>query len=412
MPPSTRRIAILGAGPIGLEAGLYAKHLKLPFTIYEQGRIGEHVWRWGHVKLFSPFALNATALGRRAILSADGDHTFPADEACISGREHVERYLRPLAEVLSDHIKTETRVINVGRVGFFKREAVGDPSRSRQPFLLLVRERNQDRYEEADIVLDCTGTYSHHRWLGPSGIPALGETQAEPHIAYHLVDVLGEAKKDYLNKSVLVVGSGYSAATTVSNLAKLAEEFNTTWTTWIARAGQTQPLRRIANDPLRERDRLAVQANNLATRADANIEFRANTFVESIEPQFNNQSFRVHLRSGSQKKTLEVEKIVANVGYTPDRAIYRELQIHECYASFGPMNLATALLSQKSQDCLKQPCPGPETLRNPEPSFFLLGAKSYGRNSQFLMRVGFQQVRDVFMLITGDAGLDLYKKYE
>jgi thioredoxin reductase len=411
MPLSnTPRIAILGAGPIGLEAGLYARQLKLPFTIYEQGRIGEHVWRWGHVKLFSPFGMNATALGRKAILSADGDHTFPADDACISGREHVERYLKPLAEVLREQIKTETRVINVGRIGFFKQEAIGDAARAKQPFLLLVRERNQDRYEEADLVLDCTGSYSHHRWLGPGGIPALGETQAEPNIVYHLVDVLGDAKKDYLNKSVLVIGSGYSAATTVNNLAKLAKEHNTTWVTWITRAAQTQPLRRIPNDPLRERDRLAVEANNLATRADANVEFRANTFVEAIEPQFNNQSFRVTLRTGSTKKTLDVEKIVANVGYTPDRALYRELQIHECYASFGPMKIAAALLGQKTNDCMKQTTPGPDTLRNPEPNFYILGAKSFGRNSQFLMRIGFEQVRDVFTLITGNTGLDLYKK--
>jgi cation diffusion facilitator CzcD-associated flavoprotein CzcO len=209
MPPTaTPRIAILGAGPIGLEAGLYARQLKLPFTIYEQGRIGEHVWRWGHVKLFSPFGINSTPLGRKAILALDSEYAFPADDACISGREHVERYLKPIAEVLSDNIKTEMRVINVARIGFFKQDALGDPARGKRPFLLLVREKNQDRYEEADVVLDCTGTYSHHRWLGPSGIPALGESQAEPHIAYHLVDVLGDARKDYLNKSVLVIGSG------------------------------------------------------------------------------------------------------------------------------------------------------------------------------------------------------------
>src|SRR5260370_1083666 len=182
---------------------------------------------------------------------------------------------------------------------------------------------------------------------------------------YHLVDVLCDAKKDYLNKSVLVIGSGYSAATTVSNLAKLAEEHNTTWVTWITRAAQTQPLRRIANDPLRERDRLAVWANNLATRADANVEFRASTFVEAIEPQFNNQSFRVILRSAGQKKALDVEKIVANVGYSPDRAIYRELQIHECYATFGPLKLAAALLGRKSHAGLTRTCPEAATLRNP-----------------------------------------------
>ena len=33
---------------------------------------------------------------------------------------------------------------------------------------------------------------------------------------------------------------------------------------------------------------------------------------------------------------------------------------------------------------------------NPEPGFFILGAKSYGRNSQFLLSIGWQQVDDVF----------------
>ena len=411
MPPTaTPRIAILGAGPIGLEAGLYARQLKLPFTIYEQGRVGEYVWRWGHVKLFSPFGMNATPLGRKAILAAKPEYAFPADDACISGREHVERYLTPIADVMRDRIKTDTRVLSIGRNGFFKDEAPGDPARGKQPFLLLVRERNQDRYEEADIVIDCTGTYGQHRWLGPGGIPALGELQLEPQIAYGLVDVLGDAKKDYINKAVLVIGSGYSAATTVSNLAKLGEEHNTTWVTWIARSANSRPLRRIANDPLRERDRLATNANNLATRTDANVEYRANTFVEAIEPINQNQSFRVTLKSAGQKKTQEVDKIIANVGYTPDRVLYRELQIHECYASFGPMKLAAALAGHAGQDCMKQVCPGPDTLRNPEPNYYLLGAKSYGRNSQFLLRLGFEQVRDVFTLITGNANLDLYRK--
>ena len=98
------------------------------------------------------------------------------------------------------------------------------------------------------------------------------------------------------------------------------------------------------------------------------------------------------------------------MGYTPDPSLYRELQIHECYASLGPMKLAAALLGQKSPDCLTQKCPGPDTLRNPEPNFYILGAKSFGRNSQFLLRLGFKQVRDVFTLITGNAKLDLFKK--
>ncbi len=57
------RIAVLGAGPIGLETALYARSLNLPVTVYERGRAGEHVHRWGHVRMFSPFSMNSTRLG-------------------------------------------------------------------------------------------------------------------------------------------------------------------------------------------------------------------------------------------------------------------------------------------------------------------------------------------------------------
>ena len=37
----TPRIAVLGAGPIGLEAALYARGLNLPVTVFERSRIGD-----------------------------------------------------------------------------------------------------------------------------------------------------------------------------------------------------------------------------------------------------------------------------------------------------------------------------------------------------------------------------------
>jgi thioredoxin reductase len=408
MSKNTPRLAILGAGPIGIEAGLYAQELQLPFTIYERGRTCEHLRRWGHVRLFTPFGMNVTALGRQALREAALRRDLPADDALLTGREHIEKYLGPLAEHLASQIRTETQVVQVSRRGCFKQES--DAERGRQPFVLFVREKGRERFEEADVVLDCTGTYGQHRWCGPGGLPALGETQAEPHIAYGLEDVLGDKQKDYINRSILLIGAGYSAATTACNLAQLAEAQNTTWVTWIARNSASQPLRRTPNDPLRERDRLAVRANNLATRTDDNVEYHAQTVVESIEPLAQGGGFRVNCRSAGRQRSWEVERIIANVGYTPDSNLYRELQVHECYASLAPMKLAAAILGQKGLDCLRQTAQGPESLRNPEPNFFILGAKSYGRSPLFLLRVGFEQVRDVFTLITGNAGLDLYTK--
>jgi len=405
------RIAVLGAGPIGLEAALYARKLSLPVTVYERGRVGEHLLRWGHVRLFSPFGMNSTPLGRAAIHAEQPALTFPAEQDCITGKQHQVGYLDPLAKtaLIRDCLRLETQVVQVGRRGFLKSEGAGDPRRAQQPFRLLVREKGKERIEEADVVIDCTGTYGQHRWLGEGGIPAVGELAAEPGISYGLDDVLGDKKATYAGKCVLVVGGGYSAATSVCNLSTLAQQHADTWIIWLARCAGTQPLRRLGNDPLRERDRLAVRANNLATRAEGNVEFHAQTVVEAVETFGPDKGFRVTARCAGKARTWEADRILANVGYTPDSQLYRELLIHECYASLGPMNLAAALAKQAGADCLTLTAQGPASLKNPEPNFFILGAKSYGRNPQFLLRTGFEQVRDVFTLITGKANLDLYK---
>jgi thioredoxin reductase len=405
------RIAVLGAGPIGLEAALYAATLKLPFTVYEAGRVGEHLLRWGHVRLFSPFSMNSTPLGRKCVLAPGGKLELPAESDHPTGRELLASYLEPLAAspTLRDHIQIQTRVLQVGRSGLLKEESPGDERRGKQPFRLLLRSADgKERVEEADVVLDCTGTYGQHRYLGDGGILAVGEVTAERHIAYGLEDILGERRSHYADKTTIVVGGGFSAATTVSNLATLAEKHPSTWVIWLARGTGMQPIKRVVNDTLRERDRLAVRVNTLATRPDGCVEFHPQTVIDSIEIGGPDGPFAVRGRRDGKSVKWESDRLIANVGYTPNDRPYRELQVHECYATLGPMALASALLKHAGGDCLTVPAQGAAVLRCPEPNFFVLGSKSYGRNSSFLLRAGFTQIREVFTLISGRADLDLY----
>jgi hypothetical protein len=378
----TPRLAILGAGPVGLEAALYARRLDLPVTLYERGRPGEHWHRWGHVRLFTPFSMNVTPLGRAAVLADSPKHKFPTDTECITGREHVAAYLTPLAacSALKECLRPEIQVIQVGRRGLLREEALGEPRRATAPFRLLLRDgKGHESTAEADLILDCTGTYGNHRWMGDGGIPAAGEIGAAAQIAYGLDDVLGERKAHYSGHTILVVGAGYSAATSVCNLSVLAAENPSTWVVWLARAAGTLPIKRIANDPLKERDRLAVRANTLAARGEGNIEFHAQAVVEAIESRGPDKGFLVTARVAGKPRTWEVDRIIANVGYAPDTGLSRELHVAEN-----------------------------TVLCNPEPNFFVLGAKSYGRHGEFLLRSGFEQVRDVFALIQGKTDLDLY----
>jgi hypothetical protein len=405
------RIAILGGGPVGLEAALYAAALELPVTLFERARVGEYLHQWGHVRLFSPFGMNSTPLGRSRIRSDLPDHDLPAEGALLTGREHAAAYLEPLARtpLLADVIQTETAVLYVGRKGMLKEDGPADLRRG-QPFCLLIRSGNRERLEEADVVLDCTGTYGQPRFLGAGGIPAAGELAARPHIAGGLDDVLGDRRNHYADRTVLVLGAGYSAATTVCNLAALAEKHPATWVIWLARGPATQPIRRLRNDPLRERDQLAVRANTLATRCEGNVEFHPQAAVEAVECGGPDKGFKVRGRCAGRAATWEVERVIANLGYSPNNDLYRELQVQECPASLAPLALAAALQKHAGGDGLTVPAAGPAALRNPDPNFYVLGAKSYGRNSNFFLRTGFEQVRDVFTLITGKNALDLYKK--
>src|SRR5262249_15100424 len=259
----------------------------------------------------------------------------------------------------------DSQVLAVGRRGLLKDEAPGDARRARQPFRLLIKDgKGKERVEEADAVCDCSGTYGQHRWLGNGGGPPVGELAAAPHISYALDDILGERQGHYAGRTVLVVGAGYSAATTVSNLADLSVKNPDTWVYWAVRGSGSQPIRRIPHDPLRERDRLAVRANTLATRTDDNVEFHPATVIEAVETAGPARGFKVTARRAGQPVTWNVDRVVANVGYRPDDGLYRELQVHECYASQGPMKLAAALAGKGGGDCLAHGGFGPDTLRN------------------------------------------------
>jgi thioredoxin reductase len=405
-------MAVLGAGPIGLEVALYARALNFPTVVYEQGQIGEHLRRWGHVRLFSPFGMNCTSLGCAAIRKGDSGHEFPPDAACITGREHVAAYLEPLtrAQAMAQVVSTETRVLHVGRRGFLKGDDPTGLRRARAPFVLMVQQGKQaPRLDEADVVVDCTGTYGQHRWMGEGGMPAIGESAAASNIAYGLEDVAGQRLQGSAGKSLVVVGAGYSAATTVCNLASLAETYPDTWVVWLARGGSTQPIARLTGDTLKERDRLAVRANTLATRGEGNVEFHNQTVVESVEYGGPDKGFRLRARCAGKARAWEVDRVIANVGYTPDTTLYTELQIHECPVTFAPFQLAAWLRKHPGADWVSPVLEGGHVLRNPEPNFYILGAKSYGRNSHFLLRTGFEQVREVFTLITGKSDLNLYK---
>ena len=428
------KLAILGAGPIGLEAALYARFLGYDVAIYEQGDVADSVRRWGHVCMFTPFGMNRSPLGLAAIGAQDESYQPPTDDALLTGHEWIDRYLLPLSQtdLLADHLRLQTTVLHVGKEELLKCDLAGHEDRGDWSFRLLVRNpAGEERIELADAVLDCTGVFRQPGWLGHGGISAVGEAALRDQIEYRLPDLLGKGRDRYAGKHTLLIGAGSSAATNAVALAELAKHTPGTRITWITRregpAGAGGPIEVIANDRLPQRAELARRANALTQSGpavpagherphDARPEAKSDgghrttfwpaTHVESIRPG-HPTGLQVEL-SGRHAGTHSFDEVIANIGFRPDRGMYRELQVHECYASECPMKLAAALAGNPSADCLDQQACGSQTLLNPEPNFYVLGAKSYGRKTNFLLAVGLAQIREVFTIIGDRSTLDLY----
>ncbi len=373
-----RSIAIVGAGPIGLEAATLARKIGWSVDVFESGVVGQAVAQWGHVKLFSPWGLNRSPWGNALIGHPEDPHAFP------TGSEFRTNYLLPLAHHLGPNLHLHTRVLGISRRDGLKGEFLGKRQAHAGPFVLHLKDESGERYHFADIVFDTSGVYETPAKLGPGGLSAIGEESLSDRIIHHIPNVQSNPER-FENKDVLLVGAGHSAVTTL----RLLHELGTTRVHWIFRRDTPYPV--IDDDPLPQRAELAHFGNAAARKDFANIIPMPHVQIESI--QAAQDQLLVSIGHG---QTILVDEVISNVGYLPDLNLTRELQVHHCWASEGPMKLAATLLAASGgADCLTQSSAGVATLLNPEPNFFVLGAKSYGRNSSFLLKLGLQQIEEV-----------------
>ncbi len=414
--PARNTLAIIGAGPIGLEAAAAALDRGFDVHVFERGEIGAHPIAWGHVRMFTPWRMNLGPASLARLRASDW--STPASDDFPSGLELATRYLEPLARLpeLKDRVHTHAQVVYVSRSGALKGDAIGKAERRDHPFRLLVRDAGgRENFLHAYSVIDASGVYGQPNWAGDGGIPARSELYLAPQLSYHVDDVLGMRRERYAGKRTLVIGAGASAATVVADLATPAGPVPGTNVVWATRKLAGEVYREIPDDPLPERRALYARARSLVRGEDQAVSHVGGARIEGFEFNSATHRYRVTLmvsepppagaeqaRSEDESPEVaerprieEVDRIIVNTGFGPDNSIYRELQIHECYASRGPMNLSAALLGAGAGDCLTTPSFGADVLANPEPDFFILGNKSYGRYNNFLLETGYKQVADV-----------------
>jgi hypothetical protein len=398
--PARNTLAIVGAGPIGLEATLAALDAGLDVHVFERGEAGAHMLAWGHVRMFTPWRMNVGPASRAHLERAGW--TPPAWDECPTGAEYVERCLKPLARLpeLAARLHARAQVVHIGRRGLLKSDSPPEGGRRRHPFRVLVRDPGgRESFLHAFSAIDASGVFGQPNWAGDGGIPARSELYLAPQLSYHPDDVLGLARERYAGHRTLVIGAGTSAATTVAALAQLATEAPDTSVVWATRRSVDELFPPIADDPLSERHALYSRARQMASGADPAVSAIGHARVEGFEFNSATHRYRVTLMADDQPRIEEVDRIIVNTGFGPDDSLYRELQVHECYASRGPMRLSAALAGADSGDCLTVPAFGADALTNPEPDFFILGHKSYGRNPSFLLETGFKQVAEAIAML-------------
>jgi thioredoxin reductase len=394
MNQSNLPVAVIGAGPVGLAA---AAHLiskgETPLVLEAGASVGASMLSWGHVQLFSPwhYAIDAVSA---SMLEAAG-WASPSAEDYPTGRELVERYLAPLAALpqIRPHLRLGTRVTSVARQGFDKMKTDG---REHAPFVLRVATLAGDEQEIlAKAVIDASGTYRSPNPLGANGLPALGERALANQIFYGIPDVLGADRGRYAGKRVLVVGSGHSAFNALLDLAELAQEAPGTSITWALRRNQVGQLYGGgANDLLPARGALGMRLRGAV--GDGLVQVQAGFKI--IQLQASAQGI---IAVGEQGSLPPVDEIIATTGFRPDLAMLGELRLGLDPAVESPAVLAP-LIDPNIHSCGTVPPHGAAELAHPEPGFYIVGMKSYGRAPTFLLLTGYEQVRSVVCALVGD----------
>jgi thioredoxin reductase len=407
MPPTpAHSLAILGAGPVGLEAAALAIELGFDVHVFERGEVGAHALAWGHVRMFTPWAMNVGPASARLLARHHAKTSAP--EECPTGSELVERLLQPLAASpeLKARIHTHSHVVQVSRHGARKGDLLGDARRAEHPFRLLVRDQGgRENFLHAHAVVDATGVFGTPHWAGTGGIPGRGETYLAPQMSYHPDDVLGLRRERHAGRTTLVIGGGASALTTVAALARLAEEAPGTQVVWVTRHATPGFAGEVAADPLPARAQLHAEGRRLQSGGSPAVRWVGGAEVEGFEYNSATHRYRVQLATADGGRVEEADQVVVNCGYGPDPLLHRELQVHECYATLAPMKLSAALLASGA-DCTQVPVQGIDLLANPEPGYFIVGARSYGRaNASFLLETGYRQVAEVMNALAERAGL-------
>ncbi|AUH43394.1 NAD(P)-binding domain-containing protein [Streptomyces sp. CMB-StM0423] len=397
--PDHLPVAVIGAGPVGLAAAAHLAERDVPFVVVEAGDAPATAVRaWSHIQLFSPWEYNADPAARRLLTAAGWEQ--PDASALPTGGDLVKQYLQPLAELpaLAPHIRYGAAVTAISRQGIDRVRTTG---RETAPFVLRLAGGEEVL---ARAVIDASGTWRQPNHVGANGLPAHGEPDAAAWISHGLPDVFGTDRAQHAGRHTVVVGAGHSAANTLLALAELADAEPGTTITWAIRAADpAASFGGGSDDELPARGAIGSGLKMLVDTGRVTLApgFRTHTIRRLGDDPAQDQVELVSRDADGNEQNLPADRIVAATGFRPDHRITDELRLDLDPIMSAPRALAP-LIDPNQHSCGTVTPHGYRELTHPEPGYYAVGMKSYGRAPTFLMLTGYEQVRSIAAALAGD----------
>ena len=182
-PPAT--IAVIGGGPAGIEAAIYARFLGYDCLLFDAARPARFVKRWHQRPMGASAAALTTPLGWAAIRTQEPDSARPELTQAWTGEQFERDYLTPLAktDLVHDCVQFNSPVVEVCRHSLYRWETEDLQARANAEFRLLVDSRYRGRYwAAADAVIDCRSIRGRPLGLGPGGGQAIGQHEHQTEL--------------------------------------------------------------------------------------------------------------------------------------------------------------------------------------------------------------------------------------
>lgn len=412
-------LAIVGGGPIGLEAALYGRYLGYTVVVYERLAVPEAdevpAWEFA-AQLVSP-------LGMGAVQAQDESWRPPEPDERWTRAEWSDRYLKPLAEsdLLADSIRYGSKVTAMARSDWRKHEnprpEESEDGRGGWDFLLQIDDAAGSRIEAVDAVIDASGLA---RKLGNAagGLFAPGERDALHHGAGRTATLGSKAIElhESAGRKTLVIGDGHDALATLETLLAVKAEIPSTEILWATPHDRD----RLPDGPLpmstgllpRDQATAAIHAAACSGKSIAWLPGASVARIERIAPASSGKGgWKVQLAGElfADGRSEHIVDVLHLHGLRiPDWSISSELQLAPC-AVCDSLPAFSCRQATRIGGATGQPIAA-EHLALPEPNFFVIGEKSFGRRSDFRFADGLAQIRSAFALLADRAELDLYAK--